>query len=85
MNALRDVKLPLARARSESPSRETPYKVSRKQKEDGFGPYRTEETRDSSMAVEDGRSRMSNTSSSSSSSGSGYRYVRREAVRRGPR
>lgn len=79
-----------ARAKSESPSREKAYELARKHKEDGFGPYRTEETtqaRDSSMAVEDGRSRTSNArTSSGSSSSSGYRYVRRErVVQRGPR
>lgn len=91
--------MPFARARSESPSRETAPLMAKKQKkkqrvsqrdtqkEDGFGPYRTEERRDDSMAVEDGRSRISSNSGSrsSSSSSSGYRYVRRDEVRRGPR
>lgn len=65
-----------------------------KLKDDGFGPYRTEERRDESMAVEDGRTPIGSTvasrGSSSSSSSSGYRYVRRDEVeraefRRGPR
>lgn len=76
---------PLARAKSESPSREKLYETTKKQKEDGFGPYRTEENKDGSLLVEDGRSMTSKATSSSGSSSSGYRYVRRETVQRGPR
>lgn len=77
---------PLARAKSESPSREKLYQTARRQKEDGFGPYRTEEKRGDSLEVEDGSRRISDrTSSSGSSSSSGYRFVRRETIQRGPR